>query len=125
AKLRLTPRAARLLRAKLKLRRLPPGALGVLALDANASRGGIGGGGTGGGGAGGGGGGAASCVPTPKAPPADPSTEPVPLARPEGAQAVASATLVWRPRDVWVRYVHGGNGTCVFGGATNGPKEAP
>lgn len=119
AKLRLTTKGAKLLRTKLRLRGFPAGPLGVLGVDARA---GSGGGGTGGGG-GSGGGGPATCNPAPNAPRADPSTEPTPLARPAGAVDVTSATIVWRPRESWIRYINTGEGTCVFDGAIAGPKE--
>ncbi len=120
AKLRLTTKGAKLLRAKLRLRGFPAGPLGVLGVDARA---GSGGGGTGGGGSGGGGGGGpATCNPAPNAP-ADTSPQPTPLARPAGAVDVSSANIVWRPRESWIRYINGGEGTCVFDGAVAGPKE--
>lgn len=123
AKLRLTTKGAKLLRTKLRLRGFPAGPLGVLRVDARAgSDGGTGGGGSGGGG-GGGGGGSATCNPAPNAPRADPSTEPTPLARPAGAVDVTSATIVWRPRESWIRYINTGEGVCVFDGALPGPKE--
>lgn len=127
AKLHLTPRAARLLRARLRLRRLPSGALGVLALDAISKRTSIGGGQTGGGGGGGGGGGAGGgtkpCDPNPGALPGDPADEPTPLARPPGAVDITSATITWRPRPSFINYINGGEGTCVLGGATDGSKD--
>jgi Htaa protein len=115
AKLRLTTGGARLLRKKLRLDGLRAGALGALGVDARA--------GSGGGGAGGGGGGGATCNPNPDAPPVDPATEPAPLARPAAAVDVASATIVWRPRESWIRYINGGEGTCVFDGAVAGQQE--
>ncbi len=120
AKLRLTPRGARLLRARLHLRGLPAGTIGALGVDAIAKGRS---GGQGGGGTGGGGGGSATCNPAPNAAPADPSTEPAPLARPDGAVDIASATIVWEPRESWIRYINGGEGTCVFDGAIARPKE--
>ncbi len=110
----LTPRGARLLRAKLALADLAAGPLGRLGVDAR-SRQGAGGGAQGGGGGGGG---------SPGGPVAGPiKNEPPILARPAGAVDVTSASLTWRPRDSWIQYVNNGEGTSVFGGAVNGPGE--
>jgi hypothetical protein len=45
------------------------------------------------------------------------------LARPDGALSIASATIVWRPKESWIRYINGGEGTCVFDGAVDGVRE--
>jgi hypothetical protein len=112
AELALTPKAARLLRAKLAAGGISSGALGQLGVDAKSDRGS--GGRRGGGGSGPGAG----------APQAGPiKDEPPILARPAGAIDVTSAALVWRPRESWIQYINGGQGTSVFAGAANGPSE--
>lgn len=129
ARIRLTPRGAKLLRKKLRLRGFPSGPLGAISLDAvvrGGTGGGTGGGGTGGGGTGGGGtGGGDGSKPKPactNAPDVGELPPEPPLATPPpGAQGVASATLEWRPRDSWIRYINGGDGTSASGGFTNGP----
>lgn len=129
AKLRLTPRAARLLRKRLRTKRLPAGPLGVVAIDAIArevadSPGTGPGGGTGGTRPGGGGpAGRVTCDPSAFPPPADPSTEPPVSATPPGAVTVSNLSIVWEPRESWIRYISSGEGICVFNGAIAGPKE--
>lgn len=132
ARLALTPRGARLLRARLALTGIPAALLGRLALNAGpraGSGGGAGGGGTTGG-RGGTGGGAGGGVGAPKqvcstsGPEAGPLPAEPPVAAPApGAVAIGAATMVWYPRDSWIRYINGGEGTSVHGGATNGPAE--
>ncbi|HEX2070517.1 MAG TPA: HtaA domain-containing protein [Thermoleophilaceae bacterium] len=117
ARLRLTTGAARLLRAKLDLPGVVAGPLGRLAVDAGPRRRAVGAPTPGG--QGGQGGGLA-----PVAPRSGPiATEPPRLTRPPGAVDVATATLRWRPRESWIQYVNGGEGTSVSGGAANGPQE--
>jgi len=112
AKLALTRRAAKLLRSRLAIGGIRAGGLGRLAVDARSK----GGGGSGGGAPGGG--------PAPGVPQAGPlESEPPILARPAGAVDVTGAALTWRPRESWIQYVNTGEGTSVFGGATNGPIE--
>lgn len=111
AKLALTRRGAKLLRDKLGIDEITAGSLGKLGVDGRPQ----GGGGNGGSGGGPGGGGGPQAGPLGKEPPI--------LARPAGAVDVTSASLTWRPRESWIQYIHTGNGTSVFGGATNGPLE--
>jgi Htaa protein len=110
AKLALTPKGAKLLRDKLDVGGIAAGAIGKLGVAARPKSGG-GNGGSGGGPGGGG----------PQTGPL--GEEPPILARPAGAVNVSSASLTWRPRESWIQYIHTGNGTSVFGGATNGPLE--
>jgi hypothetical protein len=110
AKLALTPKGAKLLRAKLGVSGIAAGALGKLGVDARP-KGGGGGGGPGGGPGGDG----------PKSGPL--GNAPSILTRPAGAVDVTSASLSWRPRESWIQYINGGEGTSVFGGAANGPAE--
>jgi hypothetical protein len=114
-KLGLTPAGAKLVRQKLGVSGVSAGTLGQLGLKAGVKSGSgtkPGGGGPGGGGGGGGG------------PQSGPIKNPPPvLARPAGAVDVTSATLTWRPRESWIQYINGGEGTSVFGGAVNGPGE--
>jgi hypothetical protein len=125
-KLTLTAKGAKLLRKKLAADSLAAGPLGQIAVDAS-SKGSTGpgpgpGGGTPGGGTGGGGGTPAICSTSgPESGPLPP--EPPVAAQQAGAVAVTSATLVWRPRESWIRYIAGGDGTSVSGGAANGPLE--
>lgn len=109
AKLALTRQGAKLLRAKLAVDGIATGRLGRLGVDAKPRSGN---GGPGGGGPGGGG---------PESGPI--KNEPPVLARPAGAVDVTSASLTWRPRETWIQYINGGEGTSVFDGATNGPAE--
>jgi hypothetical protein len=117
AKLALTRRGAKLLRNRLGVDDITAGALGKLGVNARPKSGGTGGSpGSGpgsGGGAGGGGG--------PQAGPI--KNEPPILARPAGAVDVTDASLIWRPRESWIQYINGGEGTSVFGGAVNGSPE--
>jgi hypothetical protein len=109
AKLVLTRKGAKLLRSKLAVDGIAAGKLGKLAVDAKPRSGSPGGGGPGGGGGG------------PESGPI--KNEPPVLARPAGAVDVTSASLTWRPREAWIQYINGGEGTSVFDGVTNGPLE--
>jgi hypothetical protein len=121
AELRLTPKAAAFLRAKLGVGALRAGALGRLGVDAHPRKGSAGGtpgpGGTGGGSGPGGG-----------VPRSGPITGPEPPApsRPATAVDVGDIAIAWYPRDSWVRYVTSGvgagDGIFAGGGAS---KLAP
>lgn len=112
---RLTPATVRALRVGLRLRPRLSGTFGPVAAQAGP-RAGTGTGDTTGTGAtppaGGG---------TPTAQPQ--STEPVALARPATANDVVSATVVWRVRESFIRYINAGQGTTVRDGATADPAE--
>jgi Htaa len=120
ATVRLSPAAAKALKAKLALRRLPAGQLGTAAVSAKVS------GGTGGGTPTPGGGGTTTPGgggPVPGGPVVGPITnEPPVLTRAAGAIDVTSARLTWWVRDSWIAYLYGGNmpasGVTVSDGAT-------
>jgi hypothetical protein len=121
ATLALTSKGAKLLRTKLAVSDVAAGALGRLAVDAKPKS--ASGGGTK---PGGGGGGTkpkpkSACGVGPEA--GELPAEPPVATRPAGAQDVTTASLTWRPRESWIRYINGGDGTSVSGGFTNGPAE--
>lgn len=106
ATVRLSPAAAKALKAKLALRDVPAGRLGTAAVSAKVSAGGgtttPGGGGTTPPGTGGG--------TIPGGPVVGPITnEPPVLARPATAVDVTGARLTWWVRDSWIAYLYGGN----------------
>jgi hypothetical protein len=120
AKVRLTFAGAAALRRALGLRRLAPGALGTLTVDAKRA--------------------ATATTPgagttpgTPTSPggattPGTPTTPgggtptdlggPAPLARPATAVDVSAATITWHVRDTFIQYISTGEGTTTSGGAT-------
>ena len=100
---RLGGTLARALKRRLRLRRLPAGTLGTVAVRATGLRR-----------VGGTGGGPAS---------GKLGAEPVPLARPSTAVGVSAAQITWDVRDSFIRYVNSGEGTSVAGGATHEPPE--
>jgi hypothetical protein len=102
-KVRLTRAGARFLRRKLALDALPAGALGTLKANATLARGGT------------------TC--RPGFAPGEIPAAPAPPARPSTAVDVASATIVWRPRDTFIRYVNTGEGSSVSDGATAGTPQ--
>jgi hypothetical protein len=120
AKVRLTVAGAAALRRALDLRRLAPGALGTLTVD--AKRGAstttgtpttgtptttVPGGGTTPGG------------PTVPGAPTPPDLGgPAPLARPATAVNVSAAAITWHVRDSFIQYINTGEGTTPSGGAT-------
>lgn len=110
---RLPAATARLLRQRLALRFTPTGTFGPAAVSAGLRPGG--GTSTGSG----------SATPgtgsTPTVQPA--TTEPAPLARPASATDVASATITWRVRESFIRYINTGEGTAVRDGAVADPAE--
>lgn len=112
---RLAPTAARAIRSGLRLRAPLGGTFGPVTAQAGP-RAGAGTDGTTGTGtttpAGGG---------TPGARPQ--STEPAALARPATAADVVSATVVWRVRESFIRYINAGQGTSVRDGAAADPAE--
>jgi len=118
AKLALTPRAARLLRNTLAVDDIPAGPLGQVVLAPGTKQGS----GDAKPGTGGSGGGSDPGSGPPQSGPIE--NEPPVLARPAGAVDVTSASLTWRPRESWIQYINGGEGTSVFGGALEGPEEA-
>jgi len=115
ATLDLTPKGAKLLRAKLAVGDIKAGPLGQLGVDAKSKSAGGGPTKPGGGGPGG--------SDVPKAGPiVPPSPPPV---RPATAVDVTSASLTWKPRRSWIDYINTGEGTSVFDSAVNGPAEPP
>lgn len=110
----LAPGAARAVRSGLRLRAPLTGTFGPVAAQAGRQPGPSAGGTSGSGATPGGGG-------TPAAQPQ--STEPAVLARPATAADIVSATLVWRVRESFIRYVNAGQGTTVRDGATADPAE--
>jgi hypothetical protein len=108
--LSLTRRAGKAIKRKLKLRRMPIGAFGSLAVKALVN-------GTGsGGGPGGGPGGGAPPTTSPI------GAEPPVLARPDGASDITSASITWYPKPSWIQYSSTEQDPTPFGGATAGPK---
>jgi hypothetical protein len=121
AKLRLTPRAVRILRKRLDFDGLGRDRLGKLWVSAERESAG---------GPGGGPGPGVPKTPVPSctagngAPVATPVGDEPPLpARPPGAVSVVCSAIVWRPRESFVQYVNTGEGTSVSNGATGGPEE--
>ncbi|MBJ7521573.1 MAG: HtaA domain-containing protein [Solirubrobacteraceae bacterium] len=114
----LSAAAARRLRAELRLSRTPAGTLGAVTVAAGLQPvgGTTGGGTTTGTGTGGG-----TTTGTPTVQPA--TTEPPALARTANAADVVGATVVWRVRESFIRYVNTGEGTTVRDGATADPAE--
>jgi hypothetical protein len=120
ATVRLTVAGAAALRRALKVKRLSPGVLGTLTVDAKRSTTTNGGtvpgtttpgstttpGGT-------------ALPPGPKTP-AD-LGGPAPLARPATAVDISAATITWHPRESFIRYINTGEGTATSGGATAEP----
>ncbi|HYI79927.1 MAG TPA: HtaA domain-containing protein [Thermoleophilaceae bacterium] len=102
AKLVLTPKGAKLLRAKLGVSGVAAGALGKLAVNAGPRRRGSGGAQDG----------------LPKAGPI--ANTPTVFTRPPDAVDIASASLTWRPKVSWLCYVEEAN---PVGGASNGVVE--
>jgi len=122
---RLTVAGAAALRRALKLRRLAPGVLGTLTVDARRSAT------------------TTTGTPAPGTPttttpggatttPGGPTTPPgggtppdlggpAPLARPATAVNVNAAGITWHVRDSFIQYINTGEGTATFGGATPGP----
>jgi hypothetical protein len=95
AELRLSGKAARLVKRRLQLRAAPRGRFGSLTVDALVGGSGGPGGDTGGGANPGGG-----------PPQSGPIGEgPAPPTRPASAVDVSAATLTWHLRDSWIRYV--------------------
>jgi hypothetical protein len=114
AKLALTRKGAKLLRAKLAVDGITAGTLGKLRVDAKPRSGS--GGGPGGGGPGGGG---------PESGPI--KNEPPVMPRPATAVDVSGIAITWYPRDSFIRYLTSGihsstpqNGFFVSGGAVKG-----
>ncbi|HEY4097123.1 MAG TPA: HtaA domain-containing protein [Baekduia sp.] len=131
ASVRLTAAGAAAVRRALHLRRLAPGTLGRLTVDARrGAAGGTTGGGTGAA-PGSGTGSAPATGPgapgttTPSAPgttaPANPG--PPPLARPATAVDITAATITWHVRDSFIQYINAGEGTTVSAGATADPPS--
>lgn len=110
----LAPAAARAVRRGLRLRASLSGTFGRVAAQAGRRPGTSTGGTTGTGTTPAGGG-------TPTVQPQ--STEPVALARPATAVDVVSATVVWRVRESFIRYINAGQGAAVRDGATADPAE--
>jgi Htaa len=123
ARLALTPKAARLLGARLGVAGISAGALGRLAVTAGPKRSGAGGGTTPGTGR------PKASEPPPGAPKSGPiENGPPTLPRPATAVDVSDIAIAWYPRDSWVRYLTTGvtpstpqNGFFASGGATKGP----
>jgi hypothetical protein len=124
ATVRLTRAGAATLRRVLHLRRLAPGAIGTLTVDARRATTTTGAGTTPSGTP------ATPGTTTPTVPgattpppttPADPG--PAPLARPATAVDVSAAAITWHVRDSFIQYINTGEGTAVSGGATNDPPS--
>lgn len=109
--LSLTRSTTRLVRERLQLRRSPRGTFGRLVVAAGRQ-------GDAHGAPTAAGDGAAS---TPAVQPAEPA--PATTARPASAAAIAAATLVWRVRESFIRYVNTGEGATVRDGAVADPPE--
>ncbi|HEV7496286.1 HtaA domain-containing protein [Baekduia sp.] len=121
AKIRLTVAGAAALRRALHLRRLSPGVLGTLTVDAKRSATTTGS--------------EPSGAPTPggttTAPGGTTTTPgpsapidlggPAPLARPATAVDVTAAAITWHVRESFIRYINTGEGTATSGGATADP----
>jgi hypothetical protein len=119
AKVRLTVVGAAALRRALHLRRLAPGELGTLTVDAKRAT--------------------TTGAPVPGTPtpgsattPGAPTTTPgastppdlggpAPLARPATAVNVSAAAITWHVRDSFIQYINTGEGTATSGGATADP----
>jgi hypothetical protein len=121
ATVRLTVAGAAALRRALHLRRLAPGVLGTLTVD--AQRGVFLGSGVGS---------PTSTPTTPGGPSGGPSTPgpstptvelggPAPLARPASAVDISAATITWHVRESFIRYINTGEGTATSDGATADP----
>ncbi|HEX5925475.1 MAG TPA: HtaA domain-containing protein [Baekduia sp.] len=125
ATVRLTVAGAAALRRALHLRRLVPGALGTLTVDAKRSTTTTTGGdqttGT-----------STTTTPGGGTMPGGPTTTPggatptdlggpAPLARPAGAVDVSAAAITWHVRDSFIQYINSGEGTATSGGATADP----
>jgi Htaa len=128
ATVRLTVAGAAALRRALHLRRLAPGVLGTLTVDARrGTTTPTTGGGTG-----------APATGTPTTPPGSGTTPgggmtvpgggtptdlggPAPLARPGTAVDVSAAVITWHVRDSFIQYINSGEGTSTSGGATADP----
>jgi Htaa protein len=120
-RLKLTPAGARALAARLDLEPLPAKRIGSLTTRiAGLIRGDSGKPGAGGGGSGGPAEKSTACpLPGTAGPPAE-STPPV-LTRPPAAVDVTAASIRWRVRESFIRYIATGEGTSVSGGATADP----
>jgi hypothetical protein len=121
AKVRLTVAGAAALRRALGLKRLSPGVLGTLTVD--AKRGTTTGAGTTGATTPAGG---TTTTPGPTTTTPGPATPvdlggPAPLARPATAVDVTAASITWHVRDTFIQYINTGEGTTASGGATAGP----
>jgi len=123
ATLRLTRKAARVLRKRLDFDGIGRGRLGKLWVNAERDL-------AGGGPTGGGAGGVPktpvpACAPGNGTPVAAPvGDEPPQLARPASAVNVVCSAIVWRPRESFIQYMAGGGqATSVSHGAVSGPEE--
>jgi hypothetical protein len=120
ATVRLTVAGAAAQRRALKVKRLSPGVLGTLTVDAKRSTT------TTGPTTGGTTPGATTTTPGPTTPTLGPGT-PVdlggsaPLARPASAVDISTAGLTWHVRESFIRYINTGEGTATSGGATAEP----
>jgi hypothetical protein len=123
ATVRLTVAGAAALRRALHLRRLAPGVLGTLTVDAKRSTTTTTGTG-----------GPATGTPTTTTPGTTPGggttlpgtgalvpSGPAPLARPATAVDVSAAAITWHVRDSFIQYINSGEGTATAGGATADP----
>jgi hypothetical protein len=123
AQLRLTPKAAAFLRAKLGVGAIRAGALGRLGVHARPRTGSAGGAP----GSGGPGGGAGTGQDVPRSGPLTDAEPPV-RARPATAVDVSDIAIAWYPRDSWIRYLSSGTGAqdgiFASGGATKQPPIA-
>lgn len=123
ATVRLTVAGAAALRRALKLKRLSPGVLGTLTVDAKRSATTTGGSTPGGATTPGGTTttpGGSTPAPGPGTPPVD-LGGPAPLARPASAVDISAAAITWHVRESFIRYINTGEGTATSGGATSEP----
>jgi hypothetical protein len=124
-RLKLARGAAKALAAALGLDRLASGRFGTLS--ANASKLAKGGGKPGGGGPGGSGGGGpaqqSNACPLPSSAGPDAPPAPPPWLKLPGALDITGASMTWRVRESFIRYIATGEGTSASGGASADPPE--
>lgn len=125
-RLKLTGRGARALAAGLGLERIRPKLFATLATEAAKLTPGSAPSGAGpapGGGSGGGAAQSGACPLPSRAGPDAPAVVP-PWIKPPGALDIASASVAWRVRESFIRYIATGNGTSASGGASADPPES-
>ena len=126
-RLKLTGSGARALAAALGLERIRPKRFATLSTDAaKLTTSGTPGGSSGGSGSGGGSGASeqSGACPVPSRTGPDGEAVVPPSVKPLGALDVSSASVAWRVRESFIRYIATGNGTSVSGGASADPPES-